>query len=669
MRRLIHRLILKFLLLCQRASHRLEALLIAALRKLGFHVKRITPTYILAAGLTSLILFLTIYSISFLWPRTVNFSYSQNNCFTNPLVLPRLTSKRTSPSYKAAPIKSFSIKGYPIYSRTTCVIPTELPKENASEVISFGRSIFVKKIRIESGSFPTLASQKMFDKPIPTQDTLNVPLNVADRVFDYQLQANNKTTDCPKQNQTVTCDVAQLGLAQTTKYDFRLTRTFHKQPAGTIFERSLTTVESVHVTGSSVANDQTVYDTPSEFTISLNRPVKSMKGEKLYLVSGDKRDVVPATITLDKQTITVKPSQPLARSATFEFVVDQITAEDGGFLAATYSLPFKTSGGPKVSRVSIGTYKVSPASSITITFDVGVSAAQAWQNFVKLEVGGGAIAASVTARGNTITITPEAALPRCTPLTLKVLDGLQNNFGVSGGSAWQYKSRTICQSVFSIGTSVQGRAITAYSFGSGPSRMVFVGATHGDEKSSAYTLNGLIEDLEASGNIPAHRTVVIIPVANPDGFAMGQRTNANNVDLNRNFPTNNWKSSVVMPDKSTNPTGGGTTPLSEPESRAVANYVQGARLVLTYHAIAGTVIPNDAGDSVALAHLYDQKSNVYFASNSQTTSIFAYDTTGSLEDWLYDKVGTPALLVELWTRSGNEFAKHQSAMRTILGLQ
>ena len=38
------------------------------------------------------------------------------------------------------------------------------------------------------------------------------------------------------------------------------------------------------------------------------------------------------------------------------------------------------------------------------------------------------------------------------------------------------------------------------------------------------------------------------------------------------------------------------------------------------------------------------------------------DTTGSFEEWLYDKHGIPALLIELWTKSSNEYAKNQNAM-------
>src|SRR6185369_8946511 len=121
---------------------------------------------------------------------------------------------------------------------------------------------------------------------------------------------------------------------------------------------------------------------------------------------------------------------------------------------------------------------------------------------------------------------PLAALPRCLTFTVKVADSLQNSAGVSGGSAWEFKSRTICQVVSNIGTSVEGRAITSYRFGTGPSKILFVGNMHGNEKSSAYTLNSWIDYLESHyDQIPANRTIIVVPDLNPDGFVANRRTN------------------------------------------------------------------------------------------------------------------------------------------------
>lgn len=636
------------------------------------HARRFfTPRRLLIGACASVFLLASGLAVSFFVPRTVNFSYAGDNCFSHPLLLPDLISRKESERYLAEPVASLSIAGYPLFSRTTCVEPAETPREKASEVISFGFGVFKKNIRVSAGAFPSVANQEVLDSPVSTQQPLTLELNSVDRTFNYKMLVGDASLPCPTQEDQVSCNLAELKLAQSATYTFKLERLFQGKPAGSVLAHPVTTVQDVHVAASSIAPGQIVYSVPNDIILTLNRTAVSMEGAKLYLVNGETRSEVPITATLSGQTVTARFAQPLARSASFVLEIKKITAEDGGFLSAPIAINFQTSGGPKVTNVSIGSYKVSTGANIVLTFDSDVLASQALGNFIQLEADGGAVAATLSVSNNQVTINPSGSLPRCAVLTVKVLDGLQNSFGVSGGSAWQYNSRTLCQSVFSIGTSVLGRSITAYSFGGGASKIIFVGTTHGDEKSSTRTLNSFIDYLESNaGSIPAHRTIIVIPNLNPDGYALSKRTNDNNVDLNRNFPANDWKQAVTMPGGSPNPNGGGSAPLSEPESAALASYVvgQNPRLVLTYHAAAGVVIPNDSGDSNALAHLYDQNSNVGYAPNNQTGALFPYDTTGSFETWLHDKHGITTLLVELWTKSSNEFTKNRPAMWAMVQL-
>ncbi len=605
--------------------------------------------------------------VSFCWPRTITFSYSQPNCFANPVVLPNLVSRKPSHAFKATLSGGITIAGHQLFSSTTCITPVQSPSDK-TEVVVLG-SIIKKNVRVTPGTLPAIQNTKHLKTPIPTKESLTLQLDRADSVFEYRLRVDDKNVLCTKRDRTLTCALAKLNLAQSTNYTLTLERLFKGKTAGAVLQTSFSTVGAVQVTGSSIAADQILYNAPTDISLTLNKAATSYKGAHLYLVAGDTRQELPITTKLDGTTVTIHIEQPLPRSASLLLSIDQITAPDGGYLNTAYVLSFKTSGGPKVLGVSIGSYKVQPTSSVVITFDSALAAGQSTGNFVRLEANGNAVATTIKVSGKSVTLTPNTALGRCVPLTVKVLDGLQNEFGISGGSTWQYRSRTLCQTVFSIGTSVQGRAITAYGFGSGPNKIIFVGAMHGDEKSSAYTLNAWVDYLEANAlSIPASRTIIVVPIVNPDGFAAGTRLNAHGVDLNRNFPANDWKSDVTMPDQTFHPGGGGSAPLSEPESSALASYVLGQNpsLVLTYHAIAGVVIPNDSGNSVALAQTYDQKSNVYFSGNDETDSIFTYDTTGAFEGWLHDQPDIPALLVELWTMSGNEFGKHQNAMWTML---
>jgi protein MpaA len=627
----------------------------------------LTPPHALLAGAAIYLALSMAFTFSFFVPRSVEFSVGKDNCFASPTLLPNLVAKKQGDTFTAAPKPAISLAGYPLYSHTTCITPIQAPITQVTEQIAFSplvASPFKKNITVSAGELPEVDFKTALGQPVATKDPLIFKISNADKVFEYQLSANGKKLTCAKEAGYLLCDVAKLSLEQSAGYTFEMQRLFKNAPQQTLFSQSAATVGAILVSSSSIAAASTVFDSPAVLSITFNKEIKTFGDVELNLISGETRTKIPVTAKAAGQTIAVKFAGPLARSSSFELSIASVTAPDGGHLPEPLVLPFATSGGPKIKSINIGKYEVSTTGNIVITFDSNVSANQNLAEFIKLDMKGGSAAISVS--GNRITINPSGTLPKCTRFTLKVLDGLKNVHGISGGSAWSYSSRTICQSVFSIGTSVQGRSITAYRFGNGGSYVVFVGGTHGNEKSSTYTLNSFTDSLERNyDSIPGHRSIVVIPNLNPDGYAITQRTNANNVDLNRNFPANNWKQGVIMPGGSFNINGGGTAPLSEPESAAVANYILSVspRLVLTYHAAAGVIMPNDSGDSVALAQIYGQKSNLGYQPSSQTGQIFQYDTTGSMEEWLYDKHGIPTLLVELWTnKSSNEFSGNQTAM-------
>ena len=73
---------------------------------------------------------------------------------------------------------------------------------------------------------------------------------------------------------------------------------------------------------------------------------------------------------------------------------------------------------------------------------------------------------------------------------------------------------------------------------------------------------------------------LFIPCLNPDGLQLGQRTNANGVDLNRNFPTKNWE----LTEK--NEFFGGEKPASEIETQFLIDVINQYKpeTILTLHA-------------------------------------------------------------------------------------
>lgn len=120
--------------------------------------------------------------------------------------------------------------------------------------------------------------------------------------------------------------------------------------------------------------------------------------------------------------------------------------------------------------------------------------------------------------------------------------------------------------VVTLGRSVEGRAIVAVEIGDFDAmrRTLVIGCIHGNEPAGIA-----VADRLARGVPPRELDLWIVPDLNPDGVAAGTRTNADHVDLNRNFPFR-WEplSGVFY---------SGRYPLSEPESRIAYRLVSRIR--------------------------------------------------------------------------------------------
>ncbi len=151
-----------------------------------------------------------------------------------------------------------------------------------------------------------------------------------------------------------------------------------------------------------------------------------------------------------------------------------------------------------------------------------------------------------------------------------------------------------------IGYSVQNRPIQAYSFGQGESQYLIVAGIHGGYEGNTVDLaNQLMVYISQHPEaISSGSTLYIIPDMNPDAVARGRnvdaRVNANGVDLNRNFPTPNWTANWDH-DNCWNdrPTTGGTYGGSEPETKAVMNFIVSHHIqaMISYHSAALGVFP------------------------------------------------------------------------------
>jgi protein MpaA len=116
-----------------------------------------------------------------------------------------------------------------------------------------------------------------------------------------------------------------------------------------------------------------------------------------------------------------------------------------------------------------------------------------------------------------------------------------------------------------LGYSVQQRPIELLTMGDGGEVILIIATIHGNEIAGTPLVYKLVDVLKQRPHLLASRTILIVPVANPDGMALGVRGNAMGIDLNRNFPAPNR----INNEKH------GQMGLTEPESQILHNLIVG----------------------------------------------------------------------------------------------
>ena len=631
----------------------LKQKLSSACKKIGSYPKKYT------IGGTSFVLVLLVSVIS-LWPQTIQYSYSGQSCISQPQLASGLLKSVHSPDFRLQTEGNITVGNVSLASSKTCVTALTAPSPGSHRVaLSLLGLPIGRQYVIEVPSAP-VASVTSLDQPIPVTKSLDLPLTQADSIFKYKLRIDAQTIACDNSDKKVLCDIKKLDLDQGKAYKAELSRHFSDQKVATLALKEITTLSATTIKHTSIKRDETVFAKPKEMQIQLDKEVVSAKAT-LARTDGDQKKI-NVTIAPAKEVITLTWLDELDRSATYTLTLDDVVAKDGSSLVDPYDVPFKTSGGPKVVGVNTPNTAVAIGSTAVITFDQSLSEEQDITKLVTLS-GGAAIAQK---QHNQLRISL-AGVPKCGDFSIKLSPELQSNFDIAGNSAWDFSGRMICHTVSTIGYSAKGRAINAYYFGSGGSAVVYTGAIHGNETSTKSLMDKWIADLEANARaIPAGISIVVVPIINPDGYATGTRTNGNNIDLNRNFGTNDWKKDITTVTNAPFPGGGGDAPMSQPETKAIASLVSrvGARLVLSYHSIGGVLAANQVGNSSAYARTYSGLSGYRNTTGSTTT--FEYAVSGTADDYYGEKLGVPSILIELGSHTYHQFERNQKAMWAML---
>ena len=93
---------------------------------------------------------------------------------------------------------------------------------------------------------------------------------------------------------------------------------------------------------------------------------------------------------------------------------------------------------------------------------------------------------------------------------------------------------TVTYKILESITTTEGRTVSLCGFSASIGKKLVIGVVHGDEPQGEAIINRYMEEVQ-------NPNLLFIPCLNPDGLSKSTRVNANGVDINRNFPTNNWE--------------------------------------------------------------------------------------------------------------------------------
>ena len=168
--------------------------------------------------------------------------------------------------------------------------------------------------------------------------------------------------------------------------------------------------------------------------------------------------------------------------------------------------------------------------------------------------------------------------------------------------------------------------------------ILIIGVFHGEEPQGEYLIKEYLKtDLSGIKN-----KLLFIPCLNPDGKSINKRQNANGIDLNRNFPTKNWK-------KTDNPEYfGGISPASEIETKFMMEVLSDYKIdaILSIH--APFKIVNYDGPAQEIAEKISE------ITGYPVQSDIGYPTPGSFGNYAGVERQIPTITLELPEDETNE---------------
>lgn len=618
------------------------------------------------AGLALLLTVFTISLISFFTPRSVALSYEQETCVSQWLWLPQFHEAQGG-EVELYVGQYASVFGYQVAARSLCIEPMVAPVPGdvmTGQVVFAALPLVSKNIQVEVPGYPEpfAASQPSILQVAP-RDDIRVTFTQPDILFQYAIEGNSRSDICEKNSIVLSCSLRELELEQSAEYDVSITRLFHGQEVEEIERKRIKTIDPLEAQEASIEDGVVVYERPGDIRVRFNKQLQEENAD--VRLTNEDGQAIPFAVTFEDSVLVIRLAEDLPRSTEYQLLVQELYATDRAMLRAPFSLAFETSGGPAHTGSNIQQFGLGPSHEFRVSFDQPLKDVQSDIESAVVRIDGQAIESSFRVQENQLTVSPLKPLPLCRAVTFEIAGVVVSKYDVEADIDWSTQSRITCKRTSIIGYSAQGRPVYAYSFGDGPRKVLYVGGMHGNEYSSVVLMESWIDELDARPDkIPDSKTIIVVPKSSPDGVVARTRLTTSGVDLNRNFPTNDWQPEVYIPGPTYLEKGGGPESLSEPESKALATFVrqQKPELVLTYHAVASVVISNDAGNSKSVGAEYAKKAGYDFSTTSEIGDVFDYQATGAFEDWIRDELNSAALLIELATMNSDEINRNRDAL-------
>ncbi len=205
--------------------------------------------------------------------------------------------------------------------------------------------------------------------------------------------------------------------------------------------------------------------------------------------------------------------------------------------------------------------------------------------------------------------------------------------------------------------STDRRPIETVRLGAGPRRIAILGSLHGDETQSVALVEELARHLRQHPEALGSTTVLLVKTPNPDGCAVRSPYNVHGVDLNRNFPSANWK---ALPNQRA-----GARAASEAETKALVKMLDEFRPNLLVHlkdsrneaAVNGEGADEGAAERVARTV------------NGKALHGLGARTSGSVENYAATLLDCPSvtLLSALESSDRAAWAANREALLSLLG--